>query len=373
MKILYLTDQIYLHGGVEKVLSQKANYLADVSGDDVVIVTHNQQGKQPVYQFSEKIEIIDLGIDYEIGKSYFHPDNLKKIPKHKAALTKLLKIYQPDVVISCSISPDYYFLPTLEKNIPKVKEFHSSRYFNSIRKSTLKNSLMSRMDEWTEKRYNRLIVLNEDEKHFYRSDRISVIPNPVESSDIQSNPLAKKILAAGRISPVKNFAELIDIFAFICKDDYDWELHIWGSDYVGTQKKLQDKINAYGMTNRIKFMGITADLKKEMENYSLYALTSETECFPMVLLEALSVGLPVISYDAPTGPKHILTHEADSFIVPYNNSVIFANQLKVLMMDANLRKEMGGRAKINAQRFEISKVMAKWKELFNQLTMYTQG
>ncbi|MCB4234505.1 glycosyltransferase [Kaistella anthropi] len=96
-------------------------------------------------------------------------------------------------------------------------------------------------------------------------------------------------------------------------------------------------------------------------------MTSETECFPMVLLEALSVGLPVISYDSPTGPKHILTNESDSFIVPYKNSAIFAERLKQLMSDENLRKQLGIHAKINAERFEISKVMAQWKDLFDNL------
>ena len=104
-----------------------------------------------------------------------------------------------------------------------------------------------------------------------------------------------------------------------------------------------------------------------MENYSIYAMTSETECFPMVLLEALSVGLPVISYDMPTGPKHILTRDIDSFLIPYQNSTIFAEQLKKMMRDENLRIQMGLRAKINAERFEISKIMVKWKNLFIKL------
>ena len=127
MRILYLTDQIYLHGGIEKVLSQKANYLADVSGYEVFIVTHNQGKKNPVYHFSAKIRMIDLNINYEAGRSFFHPTNFKKMPKHCAALKNIFKELNPDVVISCSFGPDFYFIPSLEKSIPKINNLIEGR------------------------------------------------------------------------------------------------------------------------------------------------------------------------------------------------------------------------------------------------------
>ena len=96
-------------------------------------------------------------------------------------------------------------------------------------------------------------------------------------------------------------------------------------------------------------------------------MTSETECFPMVLLEALSVGLPVISYDSPTGPKHILTNNEDSFLVPYKNLDIFVEKLKKLMQNENLLQEMGEKGLRNVRRFSIEKVMHQWKDLFISL------
>jgi glycosyltransferase involved in cell wall biosynthesis len=104
-----------------------------------------------------------------------------------------------------------------------------------------------------------------------------------------------------------------------------------------------------------------------MQEYSIYAMTSESECFPMVLLEALSVGMPVISYDSPTGPKHILTNNEDSFLVPYKNLDIFTDQLKQLMQNENLRQEMGENGIENVQRFGIQIVMQRWKNLFISL------
>lgn len=367
MKILYLTDQTYLHGGIEKVLSQKANYLADVLGDEIIIATYNQKGRNPVYAFSEKIQMFDLNINYEIGKSYYHPTNLKKIPAHRNALRTILRKLKPHVVIICSFGPDFYFLPSLEKHIPKIKEFHGSRYFYEEQKQSLKNKLLHQVHKITERKYDQIVVLNASEVKFYNNSKISVIPNPAVVSGGRSDISSKKIMAAGRISPVKNFGDLIKVFSRINKEFPEWEVHFFGEDYIGTQQKLEEEITEYGLQDQIKFKGVSPDLKQEMQNYSIYAMTSETECFPMVLLESLSVGLPVISYDCPTGPEHILTNEEDSFLVPYKNLDIFTEKLKLLMTDPELRKEMGTKGINNVQRFSIDKVMQQWKELFKSL------
>ena len=122
------------------------------------------------------------------------------------------------------------------------------------------------------------------------------------------------------------------------------------------------------MEKNFIFKGVTSDLKTTFLDYSVYAMTSVHETFPMVLLEALSVGLPIVSYDCPTGPSRIIQNNEDGYIVPYKNSIIFAEQLKRLMGDEQLRKTMGLQAKKNAARFEISVVMQQWKNLFKNLT-----
>lgn len=366
MKILYTTDQLFLHGGIEKVLSQKANYLAEVFGDEVFILTTNQNGNQPCYQLSDKINIQDLEINYNVEKSYFHPQNLKKVPLHLSKLGKAIKFIKPDVLVSCSFGTDFFFLPFIRKEVPKIKEFHASRFFSSQQPS-IKKKVIRKLGEMVEKKYDAIAVLNPDEKKYYNAGHVVVIPNPTEFDTGVSDLHSKKILAAGRISPVKNFGDLIDAFSKLSNDFPEWELHFFGEDYLGTRKLLQEKINHLAQQNQIFFKGVSSNLKREMQQYSIYGMTSETECFPMVLLEALSTGLPVVSYDSPTGPRHILTDNSDSFVVPYKNLDIFTEKLRQLMANQNLRKEMGGNAKINAQRFEISQIMRQWKFLFESL------
>ena len=366
MKILYLTDQTYLHGGIEKVLSQKANYFADVSGDEVTIITYNQRGKAPIYAFSEKIRRIDLGINYEIGRSYFHPVNLKKIPKHRTALKNILREIQPDVVISASFGPDFYFIPALEKHIPKIKEFHATRHFTN-EPSSFRDKILRTFTEKIERNYDALVLLNADEVPFYKVNNHVIIPNPTEVDERICELSKNRIVAAGRISFQKNFEDLLEIFSNVIRDFPDWEVHIYGDDYLGRRAEIEKRIAQLSLEKNFIFKGVTSDLKTTFLDYSVYAMTSVHETFPMVLLEALSVGLPIVSYDCPTGPSRIIQNNEDGYIVPYKNSIIFAEQLKRLMGDENLRKSMGLQAKKNASCYEISTVMQQWKNLFTSL------
>lgn len=366
MKILYTTDQIYKHGGIEKVLSQKANWLAENGGHEVYILTHSQKGNAPVYPFSPKIQFQDLGINYEDGVSYFHPSSLKKAIFHREELRRYLRKLNPDVLISCSFGPDFYFLPYIEKFIPKIKEFHSSRFYD-IKPRTAKEKLLSVLASRAETAYDALAVLNPDEKLYYHNKQVTVIPNPAESVPESAVLNKKRVIAAGRISPVKNFSALVSVWEMLHKEFSDWQLHFYGEDYLDTKSQLEQQIAEAGLAQVIRFMGVSKDMKKTLSEYSIYAMTSETECFPMVLLESLSVGLPAVTFDAPTGPKHIVTAGKDGFVVPHHNLSIFAEKLKLLMRDVELRKKMGAAAKENARRFEISAVMQQWQQLFDQL------
>ena len=366
MKILYLTDQTYLHGGIEKVLSQKANYFADIFGDEVTIVTYNQMDNNPCYVFSDKIKFIDLGVNYEVGKSYFHPRHLQKIPYHLSSLNKILLKIQPDIVISSSFGPDFYFLPYLQRQIPKIKEFHTTRYFSS-QVTNFKANIFQRITHHIEKSFTKLVILNEDELPYYHSDNMTVIPNPAEIDCTICTLHQKRIISAGRISYQKNFEDLIEIGKQVLQCFPDWQIHIYGDDYLGRQEILQQNINNLNLQNNIFFKGTTSDLKNTFLDYSIYVMTSNHETFPMVLLEALSVGLPVISYDCPTGPSRILADNEDSFLVPYKNLDIFVQKLKELMQDENLRIQMGGKGRENVQRFSIEKIMKQWNGLLNSL------
>ena len=369
MKIVFNTDQIYLHGGIEKVMALKASYFANLEDFEVYIVTTEQKAHPPCYAMDPKVKLIDLGIDYNRSASYFSTENLRKSIKHFNLQKNLFKKLKPDIIISPNHNFDHYWLPFISGKSKILKEWHGSRFAEELQreKSVLKTKIKFYFTDFLNSLYDRIVVLNEDEKCYVKSGNGVVIPNPTEITTLRADLIKKRVIAAGRISPVKAFDQLIQIFAQVHPDFSDWELHIYGQDYLDTQEKLQKLINAYQLTNVVYFMGSVDNLTETMADYSIYGMTSETECFPMVLLEALSVGMPVISYDCPNGPRNILTSGEDSFLIPDKNLTIFAKQLKILMKNEDLRTEMGARGLQNVQRFSVEIVMTRWQNLFAEL------
>lgn len=371
MKILYNTDQIHLHGGIEKIMAAKANYLVNQRGVQVYIVTTEQLQNPPCYPLDTKIKLIDLAVNYNRSKSYFSKENLLKAVQHYKKQRKLFKELKPEIIISPNYNFDHYWLPFIKRKSKLIKERHSSRFFEKQARTTTSFliKLKFRLDDFIDGLYDKIVVLNQDEKAYVKSNNSIIIPNAVESFTSRADISKKQVIAAGRISQVKGFNHLIEAWALVYKEFPDWNLHFYGQDYAGTQKELKALVKKNQLEQVVTFKGSVTHLTEVMVDYSIYAMTSETECFPMVLLEALSAGLPVVSYDCPTGPRNILTDKQDSFLIPYQNIPIFAQQLKVLMNNENLRYEMGKKGSENVQRFSLEKVMEQWRDLFNSLVL----
>lgn len=356
MKVVFLMDQLYLHGGAERILSQKINYLIAHYGYEVHLVTSEQHGKKAVYELHPNVQWHDLGINYVRGKSYFSAVNLIKIGRHFLTLKNLIGKIKPDVVISVSYSPDQYFLPFVHRRIPKFREFHFSRY------SYTPTGMLAKLESAYEK-YQAIVVLNADEAVFYPKHNTVVIPNfttfepkPIEAKE-------KTIIAAGRIAPVKQFDKLIAIWSQLANRFPDWELKIFGDGDPEIREVLQQQILALGIQRNTQLLPATDAIHQEMQRASVYAMTSVNECFPMVLLEAQACGLPIISYDCPTGPRHIVGDGQNGMLVKSDDENAFVEQLERLLSDANLRTAMAQHAKASVTRFSQQTVMEQWHRL----------
>jgi len=367
MKILISIDHLYLHGGVEKVITSRVNYLVNNYDVDIMILTTEQQNQQPRYPLDPKIKLVDLGIGYDRKISYFSKTNLQASVKHFFSQKKLLKEYKPDVIISVNYNFDHYWFPLIKSNAKLYKERHGSRYAEdqARKKSGFLKKLKFSINDWIEKKYDAIIVLNEDEKKYVRTNNAFVIPNPVEPQQIHSELKSNKVIAAGRISPVKGFDQLISAFAIVHKTNPSWILDIYGQDYLDTADQLKCQISALGLENVVFLRESVNDLPSLMADYSIYAMSSETECFPMVLLEALSVGLPVVSYDCPNGPRNIVSDRKDGILVHQNNIEELAAALNLLMNDEDLRQKMGDNGRKNVDRFLPDEIMKRWQTLLN--------
>jgi glycosyltransferase involved in cell wall biosynthesis len=367
MKIVFNTDQIYLHGGIERVMAIKANHFANIPDVEVYIVTTEQGSRATCYSLHEDIKLIDLAIGYNREKSYFSFENIKKAIVHKRKQRKLFKRLKPDIIISPNFNFDHFWLPFIKGEAKLIKERHGSRYFENLTRNgtTILRKMRFRFMDWIDAKYDHIVVLNQDEKEFVYSGNAIVIPNPIDESSFVADMNQKKVIAAGRISPVKAFDQLINAWRIIVQKFPDWQLHIYGEDYLGTKELLQEKIYQYKLENVIVFCGSVDNIPKAMRDYSIYAMSSKTECFPMVLLEALSVGLPIVSYDCPTGPRNIIENNKEGFLVEDKNVYDLAQHLMILMNNLNLRKEFSVNSKLKLTHFETQTVMKKWLTLCN--------
>ncbi len=182
---------------------------------------------------------------------------------------------------------------------------------------------------------------------------------------VVSDQTAKVIVAAGRLTRQKGFDLLIPAFARVAAEHPDWELRIFGDG--AQQPLLQRQIDDLGLSGSVRLMGRTASMAEEMARASIYALSSRFEGFGMVIIEAMSVGLPVVSFDCPRGPSDIITPGSDGLLVPAEDVDALAEGLATLIRDPELRRSMSVTARRTAQNYSMDELGALWKELLRTL------
>lgn len=370
MKIVFSTDQIYLHGGLEKVMAEKANYFVEVFNYEVTILTTEQKNNIPCYHLNEKIKFVDLAVNYQREKSFFHPKNLKKIPFHFKQWNYAISAINPDVVIVCNQAFDFYWVPFFKTKVKKIREFHATAFnlFNSRNSASFSKKMQFKLNDFVESKYDKLLLLNEDEKQFYKSKNTIVIPNPIELSNKQAILNNLKVIAAGRIAFVKGFEFLIESWKSVAKQCPNWELHIYGQGEEMYIQELKKLITKNQLDDKVFIKPATDNLLEVMLEYSIFVMSSRNECFPMVLLESLSIGLPIVSFDCPTGPRNIITNGNDGFLVEKENCEQLSEKIVFLIQNEQQRKIMGTNAVQNSKRFDKETVMKQWQYMLINLT-----
>lgn len=371
MKIVYCIINTWYSGGLTRVLANKTAALVAM-GHDVTVITTDQFGKDHHYSMAEKINFIDLNINYveHDQKSVFKKAFLIpwKIYQHKKRLSKVLKDLKADIVISLFYK-DIFMLPSIKDGSKKILEAHSSRYtwIHSREERGIISKIQNLLDLFLIKRFDRFIVLTyEDLPHWGNLDNIEVIPNAnTFDSDVLSTLDNKKVIAVGRYDYQKNFEGLLDVWKLVVDKCPDWSLDIIGD---GVYKELLErKIHDLKIHSSVSLVPTTQNIKNHYINSSIYVLTSRYEGLGMVLLEAQSCGVPLVSYDCQCGPKDIIDDGQNGFLIPFENKEKMAEKLIYLMNNELVRKEMGKKAKIYSKNFSEEKIMNKWIELFTKL------
>ena len=375
MRILYTIAGLYRPAGMERILTDKANYLA-TRGHELTIVTTEQQGRPIVFPLEASIKHVDLGIGYEEGNGGSFISKLIRYPakklRHKRALARVLRELRPDIVISMFCG-DESFLPWLNDGSKKILEVHFSRFkrLQYGRKGlwALADRFRSRSDLRHIRRFDKFVVLTEEDFDYWgRPANGVVIPNFIGSMPQEPSPLeAKTVLSAGRFEYQKGFERLIRAWKIVGdRAGHDgWRLRIVGD---GPEREaLQALTTELGLGGSVVLDQPHTDMGDVYRQASVFALSSRYEGLPMVLLEAQAYGLPIVAFDCKCGPRDVVTPGQDGLLVAEGDVSALADALSTLIHDGQMRSGMAAKARENALRWDKERIMQKWTTLLENI------
>ena len=374
MKIVYIIPSLEIKGGAERIIVEKANYFSERLGFDVSIITQCHHNNTPIaYPISKKIRHINLGIPYYSQYNYKYPKRIlikwiirKRIQKETTAA--VLQI-DPDILISLPFfKPNtVYHIPRRAKNIIEVHEPLEYHLYSDFINSSWIYKFIQRLYFHTVLKYADVVVslTNDEKKYLKKAKRVEVIPN-FSSMEISmySTCNDKRIIAVGRLTPVKGYERLLKIWGIVNVKHPDWHLDIFGDG------RLKDELINYVNDNNIRNLtlhGVTHNISQEYANSSICAVTSYYEGFSLVILEAMMHGVPCVAFDCPDGPKSIIKNNECGYLIENGDCNLFAEKLCNLIESQQLRKQFSDAAIKRSKFFNIDIIMEQWKSLFESL------
>ena len=371
MRIVYCTSSLSI-GGIQSVTVTKANALAEIPGNSVWIVTLCDDSGNSSFPVSDKINRL------RIPGRYYWPYPLSMIgvamslPYLRRKLKAMLYQIQPDVVVSTG-GVEKWIIPLIRGDWSTVREYHNTKIHRKEKARSLKGRAVAGIADCFDygivsRKFDKHILLTQEEKHLYWSGNkdVAVIPNPLPFKSKEMAELKdRRIIAVGRLVYQKNFSSLIRAFASVARQYPEWRLDIYGEGEERNQ--LSGLIKDLGLDGVVSLRGTTKNIQEEMLSSSILALSSRFEGMPMTMIEAISCGLPVVSYACHCGPRDIITDGVNGFLVPEGDERMLSERICYLIEHEEERKRMGREAFESSSRYELSTVIREWMDLFEDL------
>ena len=370
MKIVYLYPALAIWGGIEHILVDKMNYLVRQYGYEVWMITSDQGQHKIPYELDEYVHVIDLDIRFH---TRFKLRLLRRLIEYRRLsslyynrLQEQLMFIRPDILV-CTTSQNMRPLLKIRGDIPLVVESH----INFMHPDTLLHKIQMGVNNYWIGKAEAIVTLTNDDAEDWRkvSNHVHVIPNLVHLNDTNqySDCTAKRVLFVGRFEEQKSIGDLFSIWKMVHQKLPDWKLDLYGEGFLWEYfKKEADRLSI-----NIEVHRPTDHIMDVYRSSSILVLTSLYEPFGLVIPEAMSCGLPIVTFDSPHGPATILTDREEGFLIPNRNQQLFAERLIMLMGDLDLRQEMGMKAIVSSQRFTAKEIMPMWKQLFEQLSSFS--
>lgn len=380
MNITYFLPHLTQSSGMERVLCIKANYLADVLGYNITIITYRQNGASIFFSFSPKIKMVHLDIpDPTFSLSQYGFFEKRKIYKnfiktYEKKVEQFLLNNPQDICISLFLGAEYKFLHKIKDKSKKILEFHFNFNVGPLRilesKWNIKNLKLKYERTLLKKKlnlYDKFITLTEEDEQIWKKylNNTHTIHNPITITPIEKPLLKnKQVLAVGRLTPQKGFDYLINAWKIVNRKHPDWHLNIYGEGEL--KDSLTNQIQNLSLNNHITLHPVTKNIEKIYNDNSIFVLSSRHEGFVLVLIEAMASGLPCVAFDCD-GPKQMIDNGKNGFLTNVGNIEQMAEYIIQLIEDENLRHLFSKEAVKTAQKYNLDNIMKQWENLFISL------
>ncbi len=379
-KIVYVVGGLSRIDGMTQVLSQKINYLAEHTNYEVHVILTENTGKPFCYKMSSRIHFVNFNINF---------DELDTMPIHKKVLCYLIKQHKykqkfhnylmdlrPDITVS-AMRREINFLNSIPDGSKKVGEIHfnksnyrqiSSPFLPSFLCKYISKRWMNKLVKEIKKLDKFIVLTHEDKNEWKGINNMEVIPNPLvyyPNEELVSDTSSKQVIAVGRYTRQKGFDLLMKAWKQVTNKHPDWVLRIYGS---GNNEPYRCLAKENGLAESVFCEKAVTNIYEKYKESSIFVLSSRYEGFGLVLSEAMSCGLPAVSFACPCGPRDIIKDGEDGYIVEPENTDALAEKIIYLMKHEDMRKSMGAKARKNIIRYKEESVMKKWMDLFNELT-----
>lgn len=354
-------------GGAERVVSILSNELC--KNNDITIVT--MVDEKVAYDLDKRIHYICLAENKLKSRNKI----LKKLCSlinifiRFRKMKKILKNVNPDVIIA--FLPEASFFTALA-NSKKNKLIISDRNDPNMEYNNIIYKILMRL---TYKKADGFVFQTPHAKEFFdkyinfNKTKYDIIVNPINLDFLNHNYKlcnSKIIINVGRLNKQKNQELLIRSFKNIAEELPDYKLEIYGEGPLHSY--LNDLINNLNMENRITLMGVSNNIVEKLLNSELFVLSSDYEGIPNALLEAMALGLPVISTDCPCGgPSMFIENGKNGFLVPVDNIEEMTKKIKKVLTDENLKNNIGNNSLNIREKVHPNIIIKKWEEFINKV------
>lgn len=358
-KILFYFNSMAPAGGIERVIATLANKFCNIF--DVTILVKDKAYSH--YLLDERVKFISLDCELnfdmnsrckrmiQAGKSFIES-------KYK------LKHYLKENHF------DYYYIahPLNALEFHFAKGIDESVIITEHGGIDAYNMVYKRIKKWLYPKAKCYCVPTKTDTEIYKRMGFNTIYIPHFKSDLnyeKSGLTNKIVLSVGRITEAKRQWILIDLWNRIVHHHQikGWKLHIVGEGNL--KQTYIDKIKQLKLENYIQILPPKKQVEDYYKNSSIFILTSQSEGFGMVILEAMSFGLPCVSYDCPSGPRDIIINEKTGYLVPNNNFEELEKTVLSLFQNSEKLREFGENAFEQSDKWNDEFILEKWKKILN--------